>query len=798
MFKNYLKVAIRNLLHHWPFSLMNILGLAIGMCASLYVFLYVSFELSYDKYHKKADRIYRVVVDLKTPAGIQKLACATMPVAPNLKMDFPEVKEMARIQPVNLLVQKGDKRLGEVNALYADSSLFSIFDFSIVKGDPKRMLVTPFSVVLSESTALKYFRAEDPIGQTLIINNDSVPYVVTGIIKDMPENSHFKAGLFVSMSTLTQKINPSAESNWGLLGCYAYILLPSGYDAEGLQSKLPEFMDRHVGSRKHSKTSLSIFIEPLKDIYLRSTRSGFEEKGNLSNIYVFIAIGVFVLGIACINFVNLITSRSVERAKEVGIRKVIGSSRLQLIAQFMSESFLLCFCAFLIACLFSYLFFPVFNNIAGKIIAHGVFDYFSNLALMGLIAIIIALLAGIYPAFVLSAYKPVSVLKNYIFSRQNKTILRRILVVIQFTISIGLIIATITVYNQLKFVRNLPLGFSKDQMLVLNFHNDSLVTQHYEAFKRQLAAVPHVLSVSTSSFVPGFDSKNVSSSMVENKMGDLQESVLESYAVDYDFIRQFDIKMAAGRAFSRDFATDSSQALVLNEAAIAEFGYSSAQDAIGKRFSQKGRQGQIIGVIKDFHFRSLLVPIKPLSFRLDPASLSLVSLHLQTNDLASTLGALKEIWDKNVQKWPFNYFFLDDAFNQHYRAEERFGQLALCFSILTIFISCLGLLGLAAYSALQRTKEIGVRKVMGATVWGIVSLLTKDFLKLVVISFIIASPIAWLAMNKWLDNFTNRIQFNFGIFLIAGLIALAAAWLTVSFQAVKAAVISPARSLRTD
>ncbi|GEO09221.1 ABC transporter permease [Segetibacter aerophilus] len=793
MIKNYLKVALRKLWRHKAFSFINIIGLAVGMTACFLIYLYVGFELSYDAFNTKADRIYRVVADLKTPTETVHPSGPAWAVAPNAKDEFPEIEEFVRTTGTSILVRKGDVKFQEQNAMWADSALFKVFDFKLIKGDPRTALKEQLSIVLSKTAAKKYFANTDPIGQTVLVTGDAFPAKVTGVMKDIPENSQIKADVILSMSTLTQKFNSSLDSQWTNYGASAYLLLKPSADAERLEKKFPAFLEKRNGTEmKKIQMFPTLKLEALKDVYLRSTH-GDNKTGNIVNVYIFSIVAVFIMLIACINFINLTTARSAERAKEVGIRKVVGAAKTQLSGQFIGESIMLCLIAFVITVLLSAILLPSFNTLAGKTISTGVFA--RPLLILGLFlaAIGIGLLAGIYPALVLSSFKPVVVLKGR-FATGNKGIaLRKGLVIAQFTISIVLIISTIVVYNQMTYMRNQELGFNKERMLIIDTNGDP----NKKAFQQSIASLPNVVSTATSSSVPGGGNPGAYSE-VENVRGELQIANLDLYFVDFDYINQFKIKMVAGRAFSREFGTDTTQAMVLNEAAVKMFGYSSPEAAVGKRFKQWGREGKIIGVMKDFHFKGLQQPIKPLSMRIEPDNSGLVSVNLSSANLPSTIAAIESKWKTFIPNRPFSYYFLDEFFDKQYRTEERFGKLFLNFAILAIIISCLGLLGLASYSTMQRTKEIGIRKVLGASVSGIVNLLSKEFLTLVIISFVIAAPIAWYFMYKWLQDFAYHTSISVWVFGLAGLSALAIALLTVSFQAIKAAVMNPVKSLRTE
>ncbi len=793
MLKNYFKIAFRNLWRHKIFSSINIMGLAVGMTACFLIFLYVRFELSYDSFHKNADRIYRIVADIKTPTEVINTDRPAWAVPPNAKEEFPEVESFVRIADDEILVKKGNIIFEQENTAWVDSSFFHVFDFKLLKGDPQTALKDQFTVVLSEGAAKRYFGNDDPMGQTLLITGDAYPAKVTGVMKDMPENSQIKADMLLSMTTRTQKFDSAADRQWGSYWPRAYLLLKPGTNAIALQKKLPAFLEKRNGTNmKQSQMYPTLFLEPLKDVYLYSTRSG-QKAGNITNVYIFSIVAVFILLIACINFINLTTARSAERAKEVGIRKVVGAAKTQLTKQFIGESVIICLIAFVLSVLFSWLLLPLFNQLSGKIISHSIFENVRYLILLLLAAIGIGFLAGVYPALVLSSFKPVIVLKGKFTRGTRGNVLRKALVVSQFTISIGLIISTIIVYNQMKYMRNKDLGFSKDQIMVMDTNGD----KGKDAFKQALTGIPTIKSVAMSSSVPGSGNPGAYSE-IENVKGDLQVANLDLYFVDFDYINQFKIKMVAGRGFSRDFGTDTTQAMVLNEAAVKMFGYSSPEQAIGKRFKQWGREGKIIGVMKDFHFRSLQQPIKPLSMRIEPEGNSLVSINVSAANLPGTIASIEKKWKQFIPNRPFSYYFLDEFFDRQYRSEERFGKLFFNFAILAIFISCLGLLGLASHSTIQRTKEIGIRKVLGASTSNIVNLLSIDFLKLVAISSLIAFPIAWFAMNKWLQDFAYRTGVSWWIFLIAGILATAIALFTISFQAIRAAIANPVKSLRSE
>ncbi|HXB08087.1 MAG TPA: ABC transporter permease [Puia sp.] len=794
MLRNYLRIALRNLWRHKGFSLLNIIGLTVGMVAFFLIFLYVRFELSYDATHSKADRLYRIVCDIKTPTETIHASQPAWAVPPHLIGELPEVETALRCnQGDSWLVYQGDQQFMQDDVSMADSNFFEVFDFPLLKGDRKTVLKEPFSVVVSESAAKKFFGKTDPIGKSLLLSRDKMHATVTGVMKDIPDNSTIKASVVISMTTFTRRLDPGIDNQWGNYGPNGYVLLKPGASAAALEKKFPAFLEKMNGREmREQKMFPTLFLEPLRDVYLRSTRDG-SKTGNITNVYIFSIIGVFILLIACINFINLTTARSADRAKEVGIRKVVGALRGQLARQFTGESIILCLIAFILAVLLTALLIHPFNQIAGKVVSPGIFSQGGDLLILLGIAILIGIAAGIYPALVLSSFQPVSVLKGRFATGTRGIFLRKTLVIVQFTIATALIIGTLVVYNQLNYMRSQDLGFSKEQKLILDTRGDSSRL----AFKEELNRMPGVISTAMAGSVPGGGNPGAYS-QIQNVRGEMQVANLDLYFVDFGYIEQFDMKLVAGRPFSRKFLTDTTNSMILNEAAVKLFGYHTPQDAIGRNFDQWGRKGTIIGVVRDFHFHSLQEVIKPLSMRIEPRACDLISVKVDSRNVQSTLSAVEKTWKRMLPDRPFSYFFLDEFFDKQYRAEVRFGKLFLYFAVLAIVISCLGLMGLASYSTIQRTKEIGVRKIVGASVGNIVFLLSKDFLQLVGWSFLIAAPLAWYFIKGWLDGFAYRIPVYWWIFAIAGFTALSVALLTVSFQAIKAAVTSPVKSLRTE
>ena len=596
MLKNYFKIAFRNLWRHKAFSFINITGLAVGMAACFLIYLYVDLETSYDNFHAKADRIYRIVTDTKTPSETIHQGLTTNPIAINVKKDFPEVEEAVRLIRFSLLVHKDNLMFQEKNTLIADSTLFDVFDFPLISGNKKTALTEPMSIVLSQSAARKYFGGTNAVGQQLRLTGSSINATVTGIMKDIPNNSQIKADLIVSMSSFKQ-MNGEAQSDseWTNHNYYTYILLKPHSDAKALAAKFPAFMEFHHG-QEAKKLQMQDFLslEPLRDVYLKSKRDGLET-GSITNVYIFSTVAIFILLIACINFINLTTARSAERAKEVGIRKVVGAARFQLAKQFIGESVTICAIAFLLALVLCSLLLPLFNQLAGKEISTGILNSPLQIFILLALSVGIGVIAGFYPSLVLSSFKPVSVLKGRFSTGTKGLMLRKSLVVFQFTISIILIVGTIVVYRQLSYMRNEDLGFSKDQTMIIDTNFD----KNKDAFRQSLSSIPGVLSTSYSSSVPGGDNYSAYSA-VQNKSGDMQKTNLDLFFVDFDYIDQYKLKIIAGRAFSKLYKSDSTEAMLINESAARLLGYASPQEAVGRNFDQWGRKGKIIGVFKRF------------------------------------------------------------------------------------------------------------------------------------------------------------------------------------------------------
>lgn len=796
MFRNYFKTAFRYFANHKIFSGINIFGLATGMCVSFLALLYVHFELSYDTYHQNADKVYRLVTDVVTSTGVNYQS-TSVPMAPAIQAAFPEVRSATRILLDYMIVEKDNESFGEEHIAYADPSLHSIFTLPLISGNPATALNNPFTIVLSESAARKYFGTTDCLGKTLLFDR-KYPSTVTGVMKDMPLNSHFRTDIFLSLSTLIEKWNPSLEHNWTRFICYTYLLVDQNYNTTELSDQITTFVRQHT-NQQSARYNLS--LEPLKRIYLhsnpRGSRTGSADSGNLNNIYIIGLTAFLVLFIACFNFINLTTAFSMHRAKEISVRKVFGAARLQLIIQFLTDAVTLSLIAFVLALVMCASLIPSFDALAGKAIATSITDHTQYIGLMFLGALLIGLLSGIYPAFFLSGFQLAGNLKGRFSAGLKGTALRKSLVVAQFSVAIILVIATLVIYRQLDYMQNTSLGFKKDHMLAVDFYFDSRISHYGELIKNELTQLPGIEYASLSSSVPGKPNRKLAT-LIENADHQMLELFVDAQFADDAFLEQYEVEVVAGRAFSDRFATDSTEAMMINEATVKGLGYNDPKDALGKRFTQLGQEGTIVGVVKDFHFQSLREEVQPLTLRMTQGYTTFLTLTVSSQDLSNTINNLRQKWKELLPDTPFIYFFTDEAFHAQYMNDERFGKLAAWFATIAILISCLGLLGLSAFSAVQRTREIGIRKVLGASVSRIVSLLTKDFMLLVVIAFGIGAPIAWLGMRQWLQGFAYRIDVPWWTFALTGFGVVLAAFITISFQAIRAAFVNPVDSLKIE
>ena len=800
MFTNYLKIAWRNLWRNKVFSGINVVGLSVGLASCLLLFIYISHELSYDNFQKKADRIVRVTMEYSMEGQVAKIPVTGTKVAPEFGRQFPEVESGVRMINRDGVVMNGDQQFSEKRIVFADSAFFTLFSFPLRQGNPQTALAGPNQVVLSASTAQKYFGTENPLGKTLRINTGGSfrDYSVTGIVEDCPANSQIKYDLLTSFATL-----PAAKSEEWFSSNYAtYLLLRKPGDIAPLQAKIPGFMKTQFGKEEMSDGGyLTYNLEPLRRVHLYSDVDGsFEPNGDLTYIYIFGSIALLILLIACVNYVNLATSRAVERAQEVGVRKVMGAMQGQLFGQFIGESVIVTSVALALALLLASLTLPLFNTLSDRQFSAQVWLQPGNLLLLLGVGLVVSLVAGSYPALVLARFQPVKVLKGRL-KTAGAGQFRKALIVFQFAITAFLIISTLLVRNQLTFIRQKKLGYSKDHVLMLPV--DKQVNEKIAAIKsefRQNADVQHVSLASESPvFVEG------GYGMRHPNMPAGQRKMVAGVTIDEDYVPTMGLHLIAGsninavdmdRVSRTDNDSLTRSRFILNEAAVKELGW-TPQQAIGKRLDVSGRLGEVKGVVSDFHFTSMKQKIGPIAlFPQNGGEILLVKL--SGSQLPNTLQFLETKWRTLIPERPFSYEFMDEEFSKLYTAETRTGRIFSVFAFLSIFLACLGLFGLSAYTTAQRTKEIGVRKVLGASVFSIVGLLSKDFLKLVVIAIVVASPIGWYVMNRWLRDFAYRIDIDWGIFALAGMLAVGIALLTVSFQSIKAALMNPVKSLRSE
>ncbi|WP_025765259.1 ABC transporter permease [Dyadobacter tibetensis] len=800
MIHNYLKLAFRNLWKHKLFSFINISGVAIGLTCFFLLALYVKDELSYDRSHEHADRIYRLSRTFLSKDGTVSLQLghAAPPFGPLIKQDFPEVEEVVRLLETGGLFKYKEKAFNEENVFVADPNIFKVFTMNVLAGNKNNALDNPFSIMFSKPMAEKYFGSENPIGKVLRLDNQ-LTYTVTGVFEPLPAQSHFHPNFLVSFSTLNDNRVYGAEglrSNWGNNSFSTYLLLPENYDVSKMVKAFPAFQNRNIEPLASTYSVLDLI--KLTDIHLYShLDSEIEANGDIQYVYLFSAIAFFILVIACINYMNLATATSATRAKEVGMRKVIGAARGQLVYQYLSESILLVFMAVIIAMFMVVLCLPAFNGFTQKELSiDSLLDPYFAAMIFG-IALFTGLVAGSYPAFFMTSFEPIGVLKGKIGASLKNGMLRQTLVVVQFAIAVVLIISTAVVYSQMKYVKNFKLGYTKDQMVLLGMPDDS--TLHFGGIRQRLKENSRILEVGRSSRIPS--SRLLDSWDAFVMKGDSMaptDITIKSLSVDEDFIPTYQIDMAAGRNFSTDFSTDKTNAFVLNETAVKVLGWDNVADAVGNRFKYGEIDGQIIGVTKDYHFESLHQKVAPIVMFNQQGRLQRVSVHITGDDLAGAMAHINEIWDEEFPNKPFEYEFLDQRFGRLYATEQTQQALFSIFAGIAIFISCLGLLGLSMFMAELRTKEIGVRKVLGASVGSLVSLLSKDFLKLVIISIIIASPIAWYGMQVWLEDFAYHTEIHWWVYPLAGVISIGIALVTVSYQSIKTAMINPVKSLRSE
>jgi len=808
MLQSYIKIFLRNFKRSPAFIVINIIGLAIGMAASILIFLFVQHEISYDRYHEKSDNIYRLSRQWTNADGEISLHLGHLapPFGPLLKEDFEgRIEEAVRLLPTEPVLIYEGKSFQESKFFFSDPELFKVFSWKLLEGDPDKALDFPDGLVISETMARKYFGDNEPMGKAIEMKvaGQTLNLQVTGVMEDIPDNSHFQANFFASMNPVIDFYGSLDRmmQNFGNNSFATYILLADGADPDILEAELPAFIDRHMTAERDGapvSQSTQINLWPLTDVHLHSNLdSEIEPNSSIEYVYIYTAIAFFILLIACINFMNLATARSAKRAMEVGLRKVMGADKSVLIRQFMSESILMVVFALLLALVITWVALPSFSNFTGKELSFNLIDNPQYVGLMLILVIGVGLIAGSYPSLFLSNFQPIRVLKGTFKTGSGHDKFRSVLVIGQFAISIVLIVSVLVVMRQLDYMKNKDLGFEKDQLVILPAHSE--IIANYETLRERWMQQQGVKDVSIASRVPSgrlLDSQGAQAE-VNGELLPMNIRISDVH-VSHSFVDVFEMELLAGRNFDVNLASDSTESFILNESAVRAIGWESAESAIDRQFNYGIRRGYVVGVLKDFHFESLHQPISPMVFMIPQDRFSQVAIKMHPDHTNATMAYLQEEWTAIRPDEPFNSFFIEDRFQEQYAAEERVGQLFGIFAGLAIIISVLGLLGLTAYATEQRVKEIGIRKVMGASSANIVTLLGKDFLKLVFIGFILAVPIGWYGMSGWLDNFAYSSGIEWWIFVVAGVVAFLVAAVTVSTQSLRAAWINPIDAFKRD
>lgn len=793
MLKNLFKIAFRNILKDKIYSAINILGLTIGITCSMFLFMYILDELSYDRYHKNAPNIYRIISNIQEPDNAFTWAVAQIPLGDELRNSYPEVENVVRFfNTPRTLYKNNEKQFYETEFYLADSTVFDMFSYKFISGNPETALDQPFSIVFTKSVAVKYFGDEDPLSKS-IQNQQGEEFKVTAVIEDVPPNSHFRFDALISRNTRSQ-----FQGSWGNFGVYTYIQLPSGYDLSKMKVSLDTIVKQRVDPIfAQYNIKIKYDLQPMTDIHLYSKiQDEAEAGGDISYVYIFGAVACFMLIIASINYMNLATARSANRSKEVGIRKVMGSQRTQLIAQFITESLVLTVVALVVSIILIYALLPFFNDLASKQLPFSYITQPPVLAGLLVIVIIIGVVGGSYPAFYLSGFNPVNVLKGKLAGKGGSVFFRKSLVVLQFAISIFMLISTLIVFDQLQYLRNKDLGFDKKRILRINLTGRD-VQERKEALVNRLKQEPLVEGAGIADASPG-DGIGKLLFQVEDNEGKMVDRGVDLFRAGYDFVTTMGMSIVQGRNFSRDIPSDTTYAVLVNEAMVKRMGW---DNPIGKRLVVPGgpTEKRVVGVVKDYHQNSLYDAIEPLMIVLDDQA-RFVFVRTQEGDVRASLASIESVWKEINPEQPFEYQFLDQDFDSQYKADEKRSQIFTAFSGLTIIIACLGLLGLAAFTTEQRTKEIGVRKIVGASVNSLVVLVSKEFFLLVGIGMLIAFPAAWYFTDSWLQNFAYRIELKneWVTFIFSAILAFVITLITVGFHVTRAAIANPVNALRDE
>ena len=802
MIRNYLKHAWRSLVKNKTYSVLNIIGLSIGLTCFALIALWVNDELSYDKFNSNYDRIVRLTGIEKRETGITESAVSSAPMAKALKDDYPEIENTVRFDMHEELVMHNSQQLLQPGILLTDPSIFDVFSYTLTKGDVHSALNEPYSIILTQSTAKKYFGDSNPMGKILIIYmNDSTgrgaSYTIKGVMPDPPKNAHFTFTMLASFKTV-EVANPDVLTvdGWGDASFYTYLLLKKGVDHKTLSNKISQFYGKYIGDRFDIWRKIySYKLQPLSDIHLRSSlQYEIAATGNAKQVYIFSTIAIFILLLAGINYTNLATARSVSRAKEVGVKKVVGAGKGQLLLQYLFESVFTAILALALSLVLSVLLQPFFYKLTGKDISLVSFPML--LLFLAGVTVFLGIVSGIYPAIVLSGFKPIGILKGAFKSNTKGILLRKTLVVSQFVITIILVTSIIVINSQMLYIKHKDLGYNKDGLVFLRVHGNTDVINGYNAFKNEILSSPLVYGSTVSNTLLGSLGSGGSETVDIN--GNPLQVNTSRLRVDADYLNVHGIKLIAGGNFGIHASTDSIRPVILNENAIKKFGWKDAASAIGKPFKMGDKPGKVIGVVKDFHFSTLQHLITPLVIFPSQDRFSRITLKVDISKLPQTTAWLNKTWKKNFPSALLDYSFSEDVIEEQYAAEEKFSSIFFYFSILSVLIACLGLYGLISYTTSQKAKEIGIRKVLGATASGIAAMLSGNFLKLVLFASVIAMPVAWYVMNKWLEDFAYRTHISWWMFTVAGILVLLTAFITVSFEAIKAAIANPIKSLRTE
>ncbi|UZR93385.1 ABC transporter permease [Chondrinema litorale] len=820
MIKNYLKIAVRNLQRQKVFSFINITGMSIGMACCILIFLFINDELSYDNFHSKKERIHRIIYN--TSNGLT-LARAPITLQPVLTEYYPEIETAARVFIRNASVIIGDVKKAENNedkvfeetqVMFTDPSIKDIFTFEPVSGDIDSWLEKPFTVVLDEETAIKYFGDENPVGKTIYLRGDKA-FTVAGVVKDFPENSHFHFNILIPFENMydlesddiAQRIEDNLTRNWIISHTSTYVLLKEGQMLESVNKHMENMVNEYAPERMHLGQVFS--LQPLKDIHLHSSEIGLnpESQGDIQYIYVFGAIAIITLLIASFNFINLSTAQSIRRAKEVGMRKVMGAKAKHLFAQFLGESVVVCFFGFVLSLGLVNLVLPQMNDLTGKVLTIAdILNPFNLFIFIG-IFLVTGILGGSYPAFFISKLNMITTLKGKVSTKPGQKInFRQLLVIVQFAASIILITGALLIFKQLNFLLNRPLGFKTEKMLTIPLFSQSINTvfggvngemrQRLNTFEDELLKLPDVNGVTLSSDLPGI---SIVSRMVDFEGKEGEDPVFSPIlSVDYDFVKTYNLELASGRDFNIETGTDHTNAMIINEQTVKEFNFGSNEEAIGKEINIEGKDGTVIGVIKDFHYINLRSPIGTIILHIGVPQFSQLTISLNSDNLPESVASIETKWKAFFPEKTFEFNFLDESILNNYQVERRLGNIIAAFAILAIFVSCLGSYGLIMHNAKQREKEIGVRKVLGANFRQLVVLLFKDFTILYGLSFLIAFPVIYYFSEEWLSDFNYRIGLPLDVFLIGGFLTLSIVWLSISFQSIKTALLSPVKCLRDE